>query len=100
VRFATTAGTLLVVLSILGLSWCGFNFAPVQKNLSGVLTITYEHLPIPPIISTAVADRRNWSSRDRDALQNGLMYSAFTALHLHSRANSSTWHCDGRSTPL
>ena len=51
VKFATTAGTLLILLSILGFSWGGFNFAPEQKNTGSVLVKHTSTLPIPPIIS-------------------------------------------------
>jgi hypothetical protein len=53
VKFATTAGTLLILLSILGFSWGGFNFTPEQKNAGGVLVKHTSTLPIPPIISMA-----------------------------------------------
>jgi hypothetical protein len=53
VIFATTAGTLLILLSILGFSWGGFNFTPEQKNAGGVLVKHRSTLPIPPIISMA-----------------------------------------------
>ena len=51
VKFATTAGTLLILLSILGVSWGGFNFRPEQKNAGSVLVKHTSTLPIPPIIS-------------------------------------------------
>jgi len=53
VKFATTAGTLLILLSIFGFSWGGFNFTPEQKNAGGVLVNHTSTLPIPPIISIA-----------------------------------------------
>jgi hypothetical protein len=51
VKFATTAGTLLILLSILGFSWGGFNFTPEQNNAGSVLAKHTSALPIPPIIS-------------------------------------------------
>jgi hypothetical protein len=53
VNFATITGTLLILLSILGFSWGGFNFMPEQKNAGGVLVKHTSTLPIPPIISMA-----------------------------------------------
>jgi hypothetical protein len=53
VKFATTAGTLLILLSILGFSWGGFNFTPERKNAGGVLVKHTSTLPIPPIVSMA-----------------------------------------------
>jgi hypothetical protein len=50
VKFATTAGTLLILLSIFGFSWGGFNFTPEQKNAGGLVKHR-STLPIPPIIS-------------------------------------------------
>jgi hypothetical protein len=81
VKVATTAGTLLILLSILGFSWGGFNFTPERKNAGSVLVKHTSTLPIPPIIKYGFVDRRNWSSRDRNALQNGLMCSAFKGIH-------------------
>jgi hypothetical protein len=86
VKFATTAGTLLILLSILGFLWGGFNFTPEQKNAGGVLVKHTSTLPIQPIISMAsLIAGIGLSSRDRKALQNGLMCSASQALPLLSK---------------
>jgi hypothetical protein len=53
VKFATTAGTLFILLNILGFSWGGFNFAPEQKNAGGVSVKHRSTLPITPIINMA-----------------------------------------------
>ena len=52
-KFATTVGTLLILLSIFGFSWGGFNFMPEPKSAAGVLVKHTSTLPLPPIISMA-----------------------------------------------
>ena len=53
VKVATTAGTLLILLSILRFSWGGFQFHARAKERGRRIGKTWSTLPIPPTISMA-----------------------------------------------
>ena len=62
-----------------------FQFHTQAKERGRRIGKAYEHRPNPANYQHGVVDRRNWPSRDRNALQNGLMCSTSEALHLLSR---------------